>query len=90
MLQQSSSSAVPPFILVPWSTKVFTWEVVSVLLLIYTAIILPPRLAFDDDHPDAWDFTSAWAVTDFLIDLFFMADVRWGGGDGSGGRDMAG
>ena len=75
MMQRAQVQDIPRFILVPWSNAVVAWEVVSTILLVYTAVFLPIRLAFDDVTDSTWDFTSAASVSDLFIDLFFIFDI---------------
>jgi len=46
------------------------WNVLMVLLLMYTAVIVPYRIAFEEQV--FWDI---WTMMDLSIDGFFMADV---------------
>ncbi len=45
------------------------WELASIWLIVFISITLPYRLAFLPD----WSL--GWAISDFLIDIFFIVDV---------------
>lgn len=58
-----------PFILMPENKFRMAWNVVTVLLLLYTAFFVPYRTAFIDDLPES--FTNfEWSV-----DALFMFDI---------------
>ena len=66
---------MPPGIISPWSRLALLWEVVAALLLLYTAIVLPWRVAFGKRGMHAWDVSSPLSVLELFIDLFFFADM---------------
>lgn len=45
------------------------WDIVIGLLLIYTALVAPVRIAFEDDTP------LAWFVIDLIVDTVFLIDI---------------
>jgi hypothetical protein len=65
---------VPRYIMLPRAPHVLCWELVQLCLLIYLAITLPPRLAFEIER-DPWDLSRPQAVLDLLMDVFFLVDV---------------
>ena len=45
------------------------WNTLMIVLLIYTGLILPPRLAFDDETG------INWYTIDIFIDTLFISDI---------------
>lgn len=45
------------------------WDVFIGVLLIYTALFVPYRLAFEDDTP------LGWMIFDLFLDTMFMMDI---------------
>jgi len=62
-------SNFPKFIINPFSTFIKLWNLLIILMLIYTGIILPPRLAFDEETKINW----LWV--DIIIDSIFFTDI---------------
>lgn len=60
---------VPLLLLAPGSSLRLQWDVLSVVLVLYTAAVLPYRVCF------ARPWGLEWAVADVLVDVFFCADV---------------
>ncbi|MDC0510887.1 ion transporter [bacterium] len=48
------------------------WDIVQVVLLIYTAVVVPFRLGFDDGKADP---TSPFFIFETFIDVFFIVDI---------------
>ena len=71
--RQQAAGPQPRFILMPSSGKLLAWELTSCLLLLYTSISIPLRLAFFD--VPRWDLQESWTYLDTLVDLFFIADM---------------
>lgn len=46
-----------------------TWNIIMILLLVYTGLVLPPRLAFDDESG------IDWYTFDIFIDSLFISDI---------------
>jgi hypothetical protein len=50
------------------------WNFVIIILLIYTGIVLPPRLAFDDETKIDWRnfdiFVDSLFITDIFVNFF--------------------
>lgn len=60
---------MPRLLIQPGADFRLWWDFVSMLLVIYIAATLPYRIAF------LHDWSMAFAVFDFFIDLFFLLDV---------------
>lgn len=58
----------------PTSRLSVAWEVASISFLLYLAIALPPRLAFESGS-ELWHWSSSQFVFDFVMDIFFMLDI---------------
>lgn len=67
------SAPVSKFLLLPGSSKLFAWEMVSYTLLMYTTIVVPFRLAFDSTP--RWEPTNAFTYVDTCVDAFFLLDI---------------
>ena len=46
-----------------------TWDMLVGLLLVYTALALPYRVAFEDSTP------LGWMIVDGIMDCFFVVDI---------------
>jgi hyperpolarization activated cyclic nucleotide-gated potassium channel 1 len=68
--QYIPSSPISTHLITPNSNFKKAWDLLLALILIYTAIVMPFRLAFYDTV--FWD---AWTVLDFVIDGLFFVDV---------------
>lgn len=60
---------IPWYILNPYGEFIRAWNIVMILLLVYTGIILPPRIAFDDESG------IDWLYVDIFIDSLFISDI---------------
>ena len=58
----------------PASKLLFAWELFSMVLLLYTAVVLPFRVAFDD-RLGRWDWSSPLTWFDIMVDVFFLLDI---------------
>ena len=45
------------------------WNVIMLILVLFQAIIVPPRIAFEEQTP--W----SWQVADYIMDGLFMIDI---------------
>lgn len=63
-------AAFPRQLIHPESRFKKVWSIILALLLIYTGVLMPVRLAFFDAV--YWD---SWTIFDTTIDFFFLADV---------------
>ena len=53
----------------PYGNFIKFWNLLIILLLIYTGIVLPPRMAFDDET------LIDWFWVDITIDIIFITDI---------------
>lgn len=60
----------PRYLIHPESTRKKLWNIVLTGLLIYTATIMPYRLAFENTV-----YYDAWTIIDTLIDAMFFIDI---------------
>ena len=58
-----------PIILMPENKLKMAWNFIAMLLLLYTASLVPYRTAFIDVT------TSGWATFDWMVDALFMFDI---------------
>ena len=63
------------WVLMPWDRRLHAWELVSSALLLYTALVLPFRIVFDDSLEAQWDWSSPFTSVDLLVDIFFLLDM---------------
>jgi hypothetical protein len=56
--------------LIPSSVTRLTWDACSMLLVLFIAVTLPFRVAFNSDCP-----SSEFAISDMAIDIFFITDI---------------
>ena len=56
-------------IIYPDDMFISAWNLILVLLLLYTAIITPYRISFSEDD------STAWIIVDICVDLLFFNDV---------------
>ena len=68
--QYTGVHQVSNYLLHPDSWYKKTWNSVIALLLVYTAIIVPFRTAFEE--PVYWDF---WTAFEFVLDACFLTDM---------------
>jgi len=68
--QYIPSSTISSHLISPNSQFKKAWDCLLALILVYTALVMPFRLAFFDTV--FWD---AWTVIDFVIDALFLVDV---------------
>ena len=69
MLPNANLKIIFPFpIISPFSFLKKIWNVIILLLLLYTASVFPVRLSFLDDNAE-------WLVVDLIIDSLFMFDI---------------
>lgn len=71
---------LPPHVLKPTARLVLWWEGFSAILLVYTALVLPVRIADFSIETDAevatgWDWSDAWTYLDLFVDIFFLLDI---------------
>lgn len=59
----------PPYILLPGSNIKSYWNIVNIILLLYTALYMPFRIAFVDEE------TSAQTAVDWTVDSLFFIDI---------------
>merc|ERR1719453_1585495 len=64
-----SQQAMRRCLLLPSSRFRLWWDAVACLLICFIAVVLPYRTAF------VTEWSSGWAVIDFVIDLYFLADI---------------
>lgn len=69
-LPNPTSDEMPWHVINPVSTFSNTWSIILLLLLLYTASIMPVRVAYYDVV-----FFDAWTILDLIIDCFFTLDV---------------
>lgn len=67
--EASSRARLPPFVLNPHSTFIKCWNGIMIFLLVYTLLVLPPRLAFDDET------NINWFYADIITDCLFFVDI---------------
>ena len=61
----------PWFILSPNHPIKLIWNIISVIMLLYTAIVMPFQVCFDDsDGIIAWSFT-----IDVILEILFILDI---------------
>lgn len=60
---------MPATILNPYGTFMKFWNLLMILLLVFTGIVLPPRLAFDEESGIDWFYA------DIFIDSLFITDI---------------
>ena len=60
---------VPPYIIMPTSTFKSYWNIVNIILLIYTAIYMPYRISFIDQT------LLFQSVIDWAVDALFSFDI---------------
>ena len=67
----------PAGILMPTQPFVLWWEGLSALLLVYTALVLPVRLANFALREDevGWNWSDPWTFLDLFVDIFFLLDI---------------
>ena len=67
----------PPnhFILDPNSPTRLLWDYTVIVLIIYTALLVPMRIAFADEMDSTDDQTRTWAALDHIVDILFILDV---------------
>lgn len=58
------------YIIYPDSMVLNVWSIIITITLIYTAILMPYRMAFSEEV--FWD---AWTVIDLAIDIIFTIDI---------------
>ena len=61
--------ALPRCMINPNSVFKSTWNIIILNFVVFQAIVIPPRIAFEEEISDAW----LW--TDNIIDIFFMVDI---------------
>lgn len=61
-------------VLLPGSTFLLMWELVSFAMLMYTAIAVPFQLAFSSGS-GRWDVDQPTTYIETVVDLFFIADI---------------
>ena len=59
--------------LIPGSTFLLCWELVSFAMLMYTALAVPFSLAFASH--DRWDPSEPSTYLETVVDIFFIADI---------------
>jgi len=60
---------VRPYILLPSSAFKYYWNMIIIVLLLYTATYMPYRTAFEDEA------TFGWFICDIVIDSLFVIDI---------------
>ena len=60
---------MPRFILHPKNRFKQTWQIIFTILLIYTAVFVPFKLAFIEDE------TAAIKIFEYFVDIFFGIDI---------------
>jgi hypothetical protein len=63
-------ASFPHFMFHPNRWPKSVWNVVLALLLIYTALVMPYRMAFIDSK-----FGDDWFIAELIIDMLFFCDV---------------
>jgi len=56
-------------IVLPQSVGRQTWDLIFIIALVYIILLVPYRIAFVTEH------VTAYAVIDFLLDIFFIGDI---------------
>ena len=77
---RSSQLGIGCCMLLPWYKSLVAWDCLSIAFLVYTALVLPYRLAFAqlpiaDEQHSAWDLSSPFDALEFAIDVFFLLDI---------------
>lgn len=60
------------WLLLPNSQFLRVWHLIVVVLLIWSATIIPFRIGFYSDETVTYD---AWVITEIIVDVFFMVDI---------------
>ena len=60
----------PPCMIMPSNTYKSYWDLFITLVLVYTCIVTPLRLAFVKG-----DETLGWTIQNFVVDAFFLIDI---------------
>lgn len=67
--QIEKDEIIPSYIIMPGDRSRGIWNMVNILMLLYTALYMPYKVAFIDDE------TTLSANIDWIIDSLFFADI---------------
>jgi hypothetical protein len=70
VLDTNTREKTPPGIIHPSSVFKTAWNIILLTLLVYTATIMPFRMAFLKS-----EMMSAWFFVELLVDILFILDV---------------
>jgi hypothetical protein len=69
-LYEVEEAVMPGFVFHPSCTFKKWWNLVLVLLLVYTATVMPFRIAFEDDR-----YRGNWLPVELIVDILFWLDI---------------
>ena len=69
LMLEEYKNEVPTFMINPNSAFKSTWNIIILLLVIFVSIVIPVRIAFENE------VSTSWKIADFVIDGIFMFDI---------------
>lgn len=69
ILEEDKKKEIPSFMINPNGFLKSTWNIMILVLVIFQAVVIPVRIAFEDE------ISIQWRVTDFVMDGIFFIDI---------------